>query len=101
MVQMEEIKTITVEIFGREYKIKGFADEKYIVKVAKFVHDRMTELSKSASMASHEKLAILAALNITDELFREKESMSETFSLIEQKSDELIQRLDGNLLVED
>jgi cell division protein ZapA len=97
---MDETNVTSVEIFGREYKIKGFADEKYIVKVAKYVDGKMKELSKNSSLSSGDRLAILAALNIADELFRGKEEASETFSLIEQKSDELIQKLDGTFQAE-
>jgi len=91
---MEESNVTTVEIFGREYKIKGFADEKYILKVAKYVDARMKELAKGSSVPSHDKLAILAALNIADELFKGKEEASETFSMVEQKAEELVEKLD-------
>jgi cell division protein ZapA len=91
---MEESNVTTVEIFGREYKIKGFADEKYILKVAKYVDARMKELAKGSSFPSHDKLAILAALNIADELFKGKEEASETFSMVEQKAEELVEKLD-------
>ncbi len=91
---MDETNITAVEIFGREYKIKGFADEKYIIKVARFVDGKMKELAKNSSVPSHDRLAILAALNIADELFKGKEETTETFSLVEQKADELIQKLD-------
>lgn len=94
---MNETQVTTVQIFGREYKIKGFADEKYIVKVAKYVDEKMKELSTSSSMIAQDRLAILAALNIADELFRGREEATETFSLVEQKSDELIQKLDDSI----
>ena len=92
---MNETQATTVEIFGREYKIKGFADEKYIVKVAKYVDEKMKELSSTSSMIAQDRLAILAALNIADELFRGREEASETFTLVEQKADELVQKLDA------
>ncbi len=31
---MDEVNATTVQIMGREYKIKGFADKDYIIKVA-------------------------------------------------------------------
>ena len=80
---------------GREYKIKGFADKDYIVKVAEYVNEKMKELSKSSSFPSHDRLAILAALNIADELFQEKQKMSETLNTIEHKADDLIAMLES------
>ncbi|NIM19952.1 MAG: cell division protein ZapA [Candidatus Latescibacteria bacterium] len=95
---MDEMKATTVHIMGREYKIKGFADKNYIIKVAEYVDEKMRELSKNSSLASHDKIAILAALNIADELFQERQKMSETFSSIERKADDLIEILEKNSL---
>ena len=64
--------TITVEIFGHEYRIKGEADPEYMTQIARFVDTRMREVSKGASAGSLAKIGILAALNIADELFRER-----------------------------
>lgn len=94
---MDETKVTTVDIFGREYKIRGFADEAYISKVAKYVDGKMRELAKNSSSISHDKLAILAALNIADELFRDKELTKENLAVVEQKSEELIQKIDDCL----
>ena len=92
---MDEANSTTVQIMGREYKIKGFADKDYIIKVAEYVNDKMKELSKSSSFPSHDRLAILAALNIADELFQEKQKTSETLNTIEHKADDLIAMLES------
>ena len=92
---MDEVNATTVQIMGREYKIKGFADKDYIIKVAEHVNDKMKELSKSSSFPSHDRLAILAALNIADELFQEKQKTSETLNTIEHKADDLIAMLES------
>lgn len=97
---MDEINVITVDIYGREYKIKAFADEKYIRKVARLVDGKMKELAKGSSLPSHEKLAVLAALNIADELIREREQEAETLSLVNERCDRLIQILDEAFLPE-
>jgi len=97
---MDEVNVISVEICGREYKIRAFADERYILKVAKFVDEKMKELAKSSSLPSHEKLAILTALNIADELFREREDKAETLSMVEERCAHIIQKLEGAFLPE-
>lgn len=70
----DEKKSIKVEIFGNEYFIK--ADEEtepdYIKIIAAHVDEKMREISQTGTVISSAKLAILAALNITDELFRLK-----------------------------
>ena len=97
---MDDVKATTVLIMGREYKIRGFADKDYIVKVAHYVDGKMRELSKSSALPSHDKIAILAALNIADELFQEKQAVSETLSSIERKADDLVAILDKSARAE-
>lgn len=94
---MMEKSATTVEIFGREYKIRGVADDRYIQEVARFVDEKMKEVSKGSSLPSQDRLAILAALNIADELFQERKKSSDMLSGIEQKTHKLISILDQNL----
>lgn len=63
---------IKVTIYGTEYPIKGDSDVQYIQKVAKYVDEKMYEVDRNTSSKSTLKVAILTALNIADELFREK-----------------------------
>lgn len=66
-----ESNTLSVTIFGSEYKIKG-ADPDYIQSVAAYVDAKMRELEKRLATGTPTKIAILASLNIADELFRER-----------------------------
>jgi len=66
-----EPDTLSVTIFGSEYKIKG-ADPDYIGEVAAYVDSKMRELERRLSSGPPAKIAILTSLNIADELFRER-----------------------------
>jgi cell division protein ZapA len=66
-----EPDTLSVTIFGSEYKIKG-ADPDYIGEVAAYVDAKMRELERRLTSGSPAKIAILTSLNIADELFRER-----------------------------
>jgi cell division protein ZapA len=66
-----EPNTLSVTIFGSEYKIKG-ADPEYIQSVAAYVDGKMRELERRLATGTPTKIAILASLNIADELFRER-----------------------------
>src|SRR5712671_4927142 len=66
-----EADTLSVTIFGSEYKIKG-ADPKYIRNVAAYVDAKMRELETRLAAGNPTRIAILASLNIADELFRER-----------------------------
>ena len=41
--------TTTVEILGREYKIRGAADEAYISEVARYVDAKLREVSQGSA----------------------------------------------------
>lgn len=71
---MTEKNTEKVEIFGQEYKIKGVGDPQYIHRIAGYVDKKMREIAHSSGIMSQSRIAILAALNIADELHQEKEN---------------------------
>ena len=62
--------SVKVTIYGTEYPVRGEADSEYIQEVAAYVDGKMKEVAESLSVKSTTKVAILAALNITDELFQ-------------------------------
>jgi len=98
--KMTDVSVTTVQIFGQEYKISGFEDKSYVQRVAGFVDDRMRELSQGSSSLSQERLAVLTALNIADELFQESKRSSEALSSVGRRADALIAQLDQCLLAE-
>lgn len=97
---MTDVSVTTVQIFGQEYKIRGFEDKSYVQRVAGYVDERMRELSQASSSLSQERLAVLTALNIADELFQESKRSSEKLLSVEQRTDALIAQLDQCLLAE-
>jgi cell division protein ZapA len=64
------MESVQVDIFGHTYSIKVANDPEYIRKLAAFVDARMKEVQKSTGTSDVYRIAILAALNITDELHR-------------------------------
>lgn len=87
----DDYNILKVNIYGTEYPIKGSADIEYIKKVAQYVDSKMREVNKNISIDSSLKVSILAALNITDELFRVKEVKSDVVSDI--NTDKRIRKL--------
>ena len=91
---MKEKHTVKVNIFGSEYPIKSEADPEYVKRVAKYVDRKMREISDKIDIRSTSKVAILAALNITDELFQEKSDKDKTFAEVEDRTAELAEWLE-------
>jgi cell division protein ZapA len=59
---------VKVQIFGQTYSIQGELDGKYVQKLAKFVDDKMHEIADVTKTVDTQKVAVLAALAIADEL---------------------------------
>jgi cell division protein ZapA len=69
---MDAKNVVQVEIFGHSYTIRGEAEQEYILGVAAYVDRKMREITEKLPVASLSKVAILASLNIADELFKER-----------------------------
>ena len=63
---------VQVQIFGHSYTIRGEAEQGYIVDAAAYVDRKMREVTEKLPVASLSKVAVLASLNIADELFKER-----------------------------
>jgi cell division protein ZapA len=71
---MEDKGVVHVDIFGSQYTIKkGSEDSDYIVRVAAYVDGKMREINEKLPVASVAKVAVLASLNLADELFKERD----------------------------
>jgi cell division protein ZapA len=84
---------VEANIFGSDYTITGDASEEYIRSITLYVDKKMRELAKVFPKASSEKLAVLVAINITDELFQHKENIHATTEEMTQAYDEKAKKL--------
>jgi cell division protein ZapA len=91
-----------VLIHGSTYTISGEIDPEYIHRLASFLSSKMGELSISIPNATPLKLAVLAALNISDELFQYKDlskpDLEKNSLAVEEKTKRLIHLLDEGLI---
>ncbi len=97
---MEEKSATTVEILGREYRIRGSADGDYVREVARFVDARLREVSRGAAGQPPDRVAVLAAINIADELFQLRRAASDEMMSIERRTEGLISLIDEKLSLE-
>jgi cell division protein ZapA len=94
---------ITVNIFGNEYTIKGVAEPEYIVTLANYLNNKMSEVQDATGIKDAKKIAILAAINIADELFESKKQIKdstvpkEQLQVIRNKVENLISMIDKEL----
>jgi cell division protein ZapA len=68
---------VDVEIFGKVYTVRGEKDPEYVRRVAEFVDRKMREIAQVTDTVSTSRIAILASLNIADELMTMLEESEE------------------------
>tara|TARA_Y100000768_G_scaffold246563_1_gene187062 strand:+ start:214 stop:507 length:294 start_codon:yes stop_codon:yes gene_type:complete len=89
---------IKITIFGQEYSVKAPADPTYIQKIAEYVDIKMKEVQSGFnSTQSSNRIAILAAMNITDELFNARKKNDSDDNDIEEKITSLIELIDESI----
>ena len=67
---MSEPSVVSVEIRGQRYPIRSNLDAQYVNGLASYVDEKMRAAAESTPAGDALRLAVLAALNIADELFR-------------------------------
>lgn len=63
---------VHVEIFGQSYAIRAGAEPGYVEQLAAYVDGQMKEIGRSGGAVDSLRVAVLAALNVADELFQER-----------------------------
>lgn len=64
--------SIKVEIYNQTYNIRSDGDNEYIHRLASYVDGKMREVTAGTYTVDSQKVAILAALHIADELHQLK-----------------------------
>jgi cell division protein ZapA len=95
--------SISVDIYDQTYHLRAH-DPEYIQKLATTVDSKMRAVSANGNTADSLRVAVLAALNIADELLRLQEhcrllrgSMSETQTTLRTRANSLSGLLDSVL----
>lgn len=95
---------LQVKIYGKTYTVKETGSKVPVDSLAEYVDARMKELADSKSKMGTIDLAVLAALNIAQELMecknemkRKEEENEKVFNEIEQRAGEMAQALSREL----
>ncbi|MBR6767559.1 MAG: cell division protein ZapA [Clostridia bacterium] len=84
---MQKIRT-TVRIAGKEYTIASYDSEEYVNRVANYVDRKMNELSFATRLPAAQ-LAVLAAVNATDDMMKSRDEINRLRAEIDQLRTEL------------
>jgi cell division protein ZapA len=85
-IQMNEVKRIKVVIAGETLTLISDEEEQYIQALASYIDTRITEIAQISDKGSihPHTLSLLTAVNIADELFKERVGHNESIQNAEQ-----------------
>jgi cell division protein ZapA len=83
-----------VTIFGNDYRIQASENPEYIEQIARYVDGKMRELQGRSTVSSTTKIAILVAMNIADDLHRERRNRNGCQSEVDLRTAELTKILE-------
>ncbi len=91
---MDQSRVVNVEIHGQQYPIRSGLDPAYVAELAAYVDEKIRLASRESPAGDTLKLAVLAALNIADEYFRERDEEERRTTTIRSRATELERVLD-------
>jgi len=94
----ESVNRVRVVIAGEEYHIRGSAPAETVGRISDYVNEKISEAGKGMTSKERYKQAILAAVNITEELFDARKKLEECQDRCHQftfKAKELNEKLES------
>ena len=91
-------RVIPVTIQGQRYPIRSSLEPEYVARLATYVDEKMRAAADSTPTGDSVRVAVLAALNIADELFRCREATNAKDGELAERAGELERLLDRLLM---
>lgn len=93
----DALAAVKVEILGQPFTLRADSDRRYVLEVAKYVDGKMREITRKLPVASMAKVAVLASLNIADELLKERQARARDAQHARLRAQQLGAQLDRAL----
>jgi cell division protein ZapA len=87
-------RSVTVQIAGNRYPLKTDEDDRFIKTLAAYVDTKMRDAQRGTRTVDTQTVAVLAALQIAEELFSERRDTKELRRSIREKSQSLLDSLE-------
>jgi cell division protein ZapA len=96
---MTQAKNVTVHILDKEYCIACPADERANLEgAARYLDGKMREIRASGKVIGADRIAVMAALNISHDLLHKKQRLDQAAEETRDSVRDLIERVDQALI---
>ena len=86
--------TVTIRIFGQEYRVKAGGKEEHIQSLSRYVNQKVFDVQQQGSAVSTMELVAIVMLDLADEVARANEELREYKKAVSHKVDQLIEYID-------
>ena len=95
---MSQAKTLTVQILDKDYCIACPADERAnLENAARYLDGKMREIRSGGKVIGADRVAVMAALNITHDLLHKKQRLDQEVEQSRECVRDLLERVDEAL----
>ena len=94
----DPLSTVTVTILGKEYQVSCPADEvDALTRAARFLGQQMEEIRSSGKVVGLDRVAVMAALNITHDYLSGQNALHQTKDVFSQRIQTLTDKVSSAL----
>ena len=87
--------TVTIRIFGQEYKVKAGGNEEHIQSLSRYVNQKVFDVQQQGSAVSTMELVAIVMLDLADEVAKANEELREYKKAVSHKVDQLIKYIEA------
>ena len=84
----DQDRVVPVDIGGQRYPIRSSLDPQYVARLALYVDEKMKAAGDTTPNGEALRVAVLAALNIADELFRSRDQNRASDGQLAERTEE-------------
>jgi len=97
MVRARREASMKIEIFDQSYNLQAEDDESYLRELAAFVDEKMRAVAESTRQVDSTRVAVLAALNLADELFTVRQRLKQIEGPLRQRVERCVRLVEKTL----
>ena len=86
-----------IQIYDQSYNVNADGNEEYLHDLAAYVDGKMRSIAESTHMVDSLKVAVLAALNIADEMFQTRKRQQEIEGPLRQRVENCVSMVEKAL----
>lgn len=97
MTEHSSLKRVPIQVLGHQYFVRTDGEEEHVRRVADYVNAKSKELMEATQTVSTVDLFIKVAINLADELFRERSANQALREKMVEEVQDLIRGIDLHL----